>query len=81
MNFSQLLLYDSRFTDSKIMYHAVKLSKQIVDKRLNIDLVTIKENKAIENIIQISKEKQIADSLTKKGAIGEKLIQAISSQK
>ena len=51
MNFSQLLLYDSRFTDSKIMYHAVKLSKQIVDKRLNIDLVTIKENKAIENII------------------------------
>ena len=36
------------------------------------------ENKETENIIWISKEKQIADSLTKKGASCEKLIQAIS---
>ena len=36
------------------------------------------ENKEIENIIWISKEKQLADSLTKKGASSEKLIQAVS---
>ena len=36
------------------------------------------ENKEIGNIIWISKEKQIVDSLTKKGASCEKLIQAIS---
>ena len=36
------------------------------------------ENKEIENIIWISKEKQIPDSLTKKGASCEKLIQTIS---
>ena len=48
---------------------------------LNIVLAMIKEkceNKEIENIIWISKEKQIAYSLTKKGASCEKLIQAIS---
>ena len=69
-------------TDSKTLYHAVKSSKQIADKRLSIDLAMIKEkceNKEIENIIWISKEKQIADSLAKKGASCEKLIQAISS--
>ena len=68
-------------TNSKTMYLAVKSSKQIADKRLNIDLATIKEkceNKEIENITWISKEKQIADSLTEKGASCEKLIQAIS---
>ena len=68
-------------TNSKMMYLAVKSSKQIADKRLNIDLATIKEkceNKEIENITWISKEKQIADSLTEKGASCEKLIQAIS---
>ena len=55
--------------DSKTLYHAAKSSKQIADKRLSIDLAMIKEkceNKEIENIIWISKEKQIADSLTKK---------------
>ena len=44
-------------TDRKTLYHAVKSSKQIADKRLNIE---------IENVIWISKEKQIANSLTKK---------------
>ena len=56
-------------TDSKILYHAVKLSKQIAYKSISEDLAMIKkkcENKEIENIIWISMEKQIADSLTKK---------------
>ena len=35
------------------------------------------ENKEIENIIWIGKEKQIVDGLTRKGASCEKLIQAI----
>ena len=51
------------------LYHAVKLSKQIADKRISIDSAIIKEkceNKEIENIIWISKEKQVADILTKK---------------
>ena len=68
-------------TDSKTLYHAVKSSKQIAYKRLSLDLAMIKEkceNKQIENIIWISKEKQMADSRTKKGASCEKLIQAIS---
>ena len=71
MKFSQLLLaiLVICLTDSKTLYHAVKSSKQIADKRLRTDLATIKEkceNKEIENILWISKEKQIADSLTKK---------------
>ena len=68
-------------TNSKTLYYAVKSSKQIADKRLRIDLAMIKEkceNKEIEDIIWISKEKQIADSLTKKGASCEKLIRATS---
>ena len=63
--------------NSKTLHYAVKSSKQIADKRLSIDLAMIKEkceNKEIENIIWISKEKQIADSLTKKGASCETLI-------
>ena len=39
------------------------------------------ENKEIENIIWASKEKQIADSQTKKFASCEKLIQAISCKR
>ena len=68
-------------TDRKILYRAVKSLMQIADNRLSIDLAMIKEkcqNKEIENITWISKEKQTADSLTKKGASCEKLIQAIS---
>ena len=68
-------------TDSRTLYRAVKSSMQIADNRLSIDLAMIKEkcqNKEIENITWISKEKQTADSLTKKGASCEKLIQAIS---
>ena len=68
-------------TDSKTLYHAVKSSKQIAYKWLSLDLVIIKEkceNKEIKNIIWITKEKQIADSLTKKGASSEKLIQGLS---
>ena len=69
------------FTDIKTLHHSVKSSKQIADQRLSIDLAMSKEkceNKEIENIIWISKEKQIVDSLTKKCASCEKLIQAIS---
>ena len=61
-------------TDSKTLYHTVKSSKQIADKRLSINLAMIKEkfeNKEIENIIWISKKKQIADSLTKKVLVVE----------
>ena len=64
--------------DSKTLYHTVKPSKQIADKRLSIDLAKIKEkyeNQEIKNIIWISKEKQIANSLTKNCASCEKLIQ------
>ena len=67
--------------NNKTLYHGAKSSKQIADKMLNIVLAMIKEkceSKEIENIIWISKEKQIAYSLTKKGASCEKLIQAIS---
>ena len=56
-------------TDSHTLYHAVKSSNQIADERLSIDSAIIKEkceNKEIENIIWISKENQIADSLIKK---------------
>ena len=58
--------------------------QQVAEKRLSIDLALIKEkceNKEIENIIWTSKEKQIADSQTKKFASCEKLIQAISSKR
>ena len=68
-------------TDRKTLYRAGKSLMQIADNRLSIDLAMIKEkcqNKEIENITWISKEKQTADSLTKKGASCEKLIQAIS---
>ena len=55
----------------------------MADKRFSIDLATIKEkceNKEIY-IIWISKEKQIVDDLTKKGASCEKSIQAIFCEK
>ena len=59
---------------SKTLYHALKSLTHIADKKLSVDLAMIKEkyeNKEIEKIILISKEKQIADSLTKRMLVVE----------
>ena len=74
--FSTIAIPVTCLTDNKTLYHAVKSSKQIADKGLSTDFAMIKEkceNEEIGNIIWISKEKLIADSLTKKGASCEKL--------
>ena len=72
------------FTDSKTLYHAIKSTKQITDKRLSIDLAMIKEkleSKEIDHINWISNENQLADCLTKRGANCEKLLATLRSAK
>lgn len=64
-------------TDSKTLYDAVHSTKQVLDNRLRVDLAILKEmirNKEVNQITWVSKEQQIADCLTKRGASCKNLL-------
>ena len=71
------------FTDSKGLYDAVNTTNSISDKRLRIEMAVVREmvEKNEIKLDWISKEYQLADVLTKKGASCEMLIDVIKNGK
>ena len=71
------------FTDNKSLYDAVKLSKYVQNKRLQIDTAAVKESinhSEVKNIESIN-TKRLADTLTKSGANTNFLLKTLSKGK
>ena len=71
-------------TDNSCLYDAVHSTTQILDKRLQIEMAVLREmvdRGEIAEISWIPTDKQIADSLTKKGVPSFKILQFISEPK
>ena len=69
-------------TDNQSLCHALASSKYVSDRRLRIDIGSLKEliaDKHIEKITWVCAEGQLADSLTKNGASVKKLIDVLST--
>ena len=69
------------YTDNLSLFEAAHSSKQLLEKRLIVDIASIREmleRKQI-HLIWIEKEKQLADVLTKGGASSEKLLEVLKS--
>ena len=82
-----LLVNDAKpilaITDSKSLYDAAQTSTQIQDKRLRVEMSAIRDSKD-KGEIEIEwteKSGQLADALTKKGASGQILLEAIGNGK
>ena len=59
------------YTDNKSLHDAIISKKNVLEKRLRIDIAMLRElfeRKIIKQIHHISTNKQIANALTKKGA-------------
>ena len=68
------------YTDNDSLYNNLKTSNVVTEKRLNMDLMIIRdmlEKHEIHSVEWVSHEDQLADSLTKKGASCTKLLRAI----
>ena len=69
-------------TDNKDLVESIYSTKMVKDKRLRIELASIKEvigNNLIEAIIWIESGLQLADCMTKQGASGERLLSILRS--
>ena len=69
------------YTDNKSLADSLASKKQVDDRRLRIDMAYLKdmlENKDISSVNWISTDRQLANSLTKRGASAEQLCAAIS---
>jgi len=69
-------------TDSLSLYNAVYFSKVVEEKRLRIDISSIKElieNKVVKSLQWVDSKRQLADCMTKRTAIPEKLLQVLRS--
>ena len=65
------------YTDSKSLFDTIKSKKNILEKRLRIDIAMLREmfeQKLITNIRNISTKNQLANALTKKGASTKELL-------
>ena len=70
--------------DSKQLHDSINSSKCITEKRLRVDISSIKllkEQGEIEDVKWVSASKQLADTLTKKSAIPESLLRNLESGK
>ena len=67
-------------TDSKSLKDAIKSVKSVSERRLRVDIGTIKEaldNNEINNIQWVNASQQLADCLTKNGASSKQLLQTL----
>ena len=69
------------FTDSQSLFDASNTSTQDTDRRLRVEVASIRQMKEKSEIIVqwLSKEHQVADVLTKKGAPNNLLMSAIKN--
>ena len=73
------LLTISCITDCKSLFEAVRSTKQVIEKRLRMELSSIKElieSGHINKVLWVDSEKQLANCLTKQGASSLTLIQS-----
>ena len=69
-------------TDSLSLYNAVYSSKVVEEKRLRIDISSIKElieKKVVKSLQWVDSKRQLADCMTKRTAIPENLLQVLRS--
>lgn len=69
-------------TDHEGLYRNIHSTKLVDDKKLRIDLASLKEDlsrKVIDNIELCSTDKMLADSLTKRGTSGWKLLAVLQN--
>ena len=66
-------------TDSRSLYDAANTSTQISDRRLRVEISAIRDakDKGEIEILWTSKDNQLADVLTKKGASSSSILEAI----
>ena len=66
-------------TDNKSLYEAVKTSNLLMDKRLRVEISSLREmvEKDMVNVKWVGAAEQLADALTKKGAPRNKLISVL----
>ena len=70
-------------TDSDSLQKNLRTTNKLTEKRLNMDLMVIREmveRKEIHNIEWVPTDVQLADCMTKKGADKKKLLQALSGR-
>ena len=74
---SQILTY----TDNKSLHDSVNTTAQVTDRRLRVEISAIREMQEKEEITikWISKEKQLADCLTKRGAPCSSLVSVLQT--
>ena len=68
-------------TDNNSLYDSVHSTNSLEDKRLQMDIAILREmlgKGEIDKVEWIPKEQQLADCLTKKGALSKKLLQALN---
>ena len=68
-------------TDNHSLFDALKSTKQVTEKRLRLEISSIKElinNKVIKEVRWSDTKSQLADCLTKKGASALMLLKALS---
>ena len=69
-------------TDSNQLYESVHSIKALKDKRLRIDIAVLHEmmkKEELTKVIWVAKTKQLADSLTKRGASTDLLLRVLAS--
>ena len=65
------------YTDIKSLFDAIKSKKNVLEKRLRIDIAMLREMfewKIITNVHNITTKNQLANALTKKGASTKELL-------
>lgn len=70
------------YIDNKSLFESVHSTKAVSEKRLRIDIASIKEmiqKEEISSVKWIETNLQLADSLTKRGASGKKLIEVLKT--
>ena len=68
------------YTDNKSLHDSIISKKNVLEKRLRIDIAMLRElfeQKRITKIHRINTNKQIANSLTKKGSINERVTEYV----
>ena len=70
-------------TDSRSLYDAANTSTQISDRRLRVEIASIRETKEKDEIqiMWTSKENQLADVLTKQGASSSTIMESMGRGK
>ena len=77
-------LYITCVTDNHSLYDAINSNKSVAEKRLRLEISSIKEmieNKQLKQVLWSTSKNQLADCLTKKGASTHELLKGLENGK